>query len=512
MEEFVDLLKAHFTKIDDVEPEDDTNDEMLIEGDYWEFTNPKEVEAWCLKLIPHTDNMHFNMKYRKTDVYLPISFDERVKRLSEDKYPDIKVHCVTTKNEFAADKQYHFTLVINTDKMYFNISPLLQSMEPTPYSAELKQLEQKVDDGYYQNLDGTPLTGRRLITKLTLLMTSFEVFKEKHSMQRSFLAARTVSVDNTSLEEGQPSTGRKTGGSQSRGTRSKKPPPSSTSASRKSPLALASTQKPAVPASEQSGVDSLSYMDDLIAVPEALRTDRKPDYRVISAMYKNFWETYSSAYIFGSGEKKDVHIDNLIDAPATFNIRVKEDTIVKEMLHYLVNMPDKTIKQTLCVMPVMPHGNKDPPKNWEEVMGGKFYIINGQHSVAASKLMMEEESGVSDQVQKHFKTWKCFVVWSSDPGTLRHISAYYNRTNHFQPAPPSWATNILGARTVWIAMGRPKHPKGDGTGGPLVRNKETIIITQKFRVSNSGGTALKCMHLITFIQHFMLLSCSFDNS
>ena len=63
---------------------------------------------------------------------------------------------------------------------------------------------------------------------------------------------------------------------------------------------------------------------------------------------------------------------------------------------------------------------------------GQFYIINGQHSVAASKMMMEEGSGVSEEVRNHFRTWNCFIVWSLDVEKLRYISAFYNHVNHFQ--------------------------------------------------------------------------------
>ena len=198
-------------------------------------------------------------------------------------------------------------------------------------------------------------------------------------------------------------------------------------------------------------------------------------------------------------------IERLIVAPAEFNVRVKEDNIVKEMLHYLVNIPDKTTKQTLCVMPVMKKNNRRQPESWDEVKDGQFYIINGQHSVAASKMMMEEGSGVSEEVQNHFKTWNCFIVWSLDAEKLRYISAFYYCVNHFQAIQLSWVTNILGVRSVWIAMGRPKHPKGDGTPQSLSRAQMTNL-TSKFRVSNLDRADLNCK-LLVFYLHLSLFVC-----
>ena len=110
--------------------------------------------------------------------------------------------------------------------------------------------------------------------------------------------------------------------------------------------------------SEESGLDSISYLEEMTLVPEALRSNSKPDYKNVSAMYKQYWETCTSAYIFRVNEKKPLPIERLIAAPVEFNVRVKEDNIVKEMLHYLVNIPDKTTKHTLCVMPVMKKNNR----------------------------------------------------------------------------------------------------------------------------------------------------------
>jgi len=81
----------------------------------------------------------------------------------------------------------------------------------------------------------------------------------------------------------------------------------------------------------------------------------------MSAMYKTYWETCSSAYIFGAEEKKELRIEMLIDAPIEFNVHVKEDNIVHEMMNYLVNIPNKSTKQTLCVMPVLSPENKKVP-------------------------------------------------------------------------------------------------------------------------------------------------------
>ena len=83
--------------------------------------------------------------------------------------------------------------------------------------------------------------------------------------------------------------------------------------------------------------------------------------------------------------------------------------------------------------------------------------MNGQHSVSASKMMVE--MNLDESILKHFLECDCYIVWSDNNEMLRTISAYYNRVNHFVAMKPSWSTNILGARTVWEKMGKLQNPK-----------------------------------------------------
>ena len=151
----------------------------------------------------------------------------------------------------------------------------------------------------------------------------------------------------------------------------------------------------------------------------------------------------------------ELSFDRMVDAPAEYNIRSRKDKLVDAMVIYLLNLPDRKARQTLCVMPT---NRTKKPTSWEEIKDSDFYIINGQHSVAASRLITQVGSGADDDVKNDFRVWSCFIVWSSDAEILQSIFAYYNRINHFQMIQPSWATNILGARTVWVSMGCPENP------------------------------------------------------
>ena len=126
---------------------------------------------------------------------------------------------------------------------------------------------------------------------------------------------------------------------------------------------------------------------------------------------------------------------------------------MEDLKTYLMNMPDKTQKQTLCVMPKLDY----KPKDLEEMEDCKFYIIIGQHGVAASKSMIA--GNVPKAIRKDFRTWNCFIIWTEDIDKLHKISTFYNRVNHLTPFKLTWATNILAARAVWEKYGKPlpKH-------------------------------------------------------
>ena len=56
---------------------------------------------------------------------------------------------------------------------------------------------------------------------------------------------------------------------------------------------------------------------------------------------KKFWSECKDAYIFGVDAKKDLSIDQLVDAPAQNNIRSREDKLVDGMVIYLFNLANR---------------------------------------------------------------------------------------------------------------------------------------------------------------------------
>nr|PNR31764.1 hypothetical protein PHYPA_025887 [Physcomitrium patens] len=432
MEDIKASLSMYLDKLDRRADDDDETDPRLIYGTSWKFFDPEELEAWSLAMIPFTHDIQFLFKFKKSQAFLKFTTAERVKDVEYLDGDMILVKCVTTGVLIDPTDEYYFTVLIPSKRIPFTMSPFLESLEPTEYSGEVKKLEAKIDRGDYNEKDGSPAFGKRLCTKINSLLQDFSVIIGKLEAQKLLAAPRSVRREVQAI-----------GGSQA-SVDTAAPAPSS-------------SQGKAKPRSSSAGRGSTrSSPLRLLEIVERLRgAPSKPDFKHITAVYKKFWSECEDAYIFGVNTKKGISIDKLIDAPTEFNIRSKEDKLVDAMVVYLMNLPDRKARQTLCVMPT---NRTSKPTTWEEIKDGEFFVINGQHSVAASRVITDESNVVDDDVKSDFRVWSCFIVWSSDPEILRSISAYYNRNNHFQMIQPSWATNILGARSVWVNTGCPENP------------------------------------------------------
>ena len=84
--------------------------------------------------------------------------------------------------------------------------------------------------------------------------------------------------------------------------------------------------------------------------------------------------------------------------------------------------------------------------DWEEIKNGKFFIINGQHSVGAS--LKIQATDLLEKIVKPFLKWNCFIIWSKDKNWPRQILGYYNWCNHFSMFKLTWATNVISVRFI----------------------------------------------------------------
>jgi hypothetical protein len=209
-----------------------------------------------------------------------------------------------------------------------------------------------------------------------------------------------------------------------------------------------SRKKPKIILEEDLDSSLASAISEL---PSTHRSGEVIDYNNVNLIYQKFFTDCQDAFVFDDPHKKtELDVMRLHNAPPDWTIRAFEPRGMEDLKKYLMNMPDRMQKQTLCVMPKMDF----KPKDLSEMTDCDFHIINAQHSVAASKAMIA--GNVPKTIRKEFRTWQCFVVWTQDVDKLRKILAFYNRVNHLAPFKPTWATNILASRSVWEKYGRPQ--------------------------------------------------------
>ena len=247
-------------------------------------------------------------------------------------------------------------------------------------------------------------------------------------------------------------------------------------------------RKKAKHVSEEDLDTSLAFA--ISELPAAHRSGEVIDYNNVNLIFQKFFTDCQDAFVFDDPRQKtELDVMRLHNAPPEWTIRAFEPRGMEELKTYLMNMPDRSQKQTLCVMPKLDF----KPKDLNDMADCDFHIINGQHSVAASKAMIE--GNVPETIRKDFRTWNCFIVWTQNHDKLRKISAFYNRVNHLAPFKPTWATNILGARSVWDKFKRPL-PKHSAAGVTDVRTsaRRPPGNNKQFKVRNQ----LPCHSLARF--------------
>ena len=401
MEDIKASLAMYFVMINRCVDDEDKMDPTLLYSTSWRFQALEEVESWSLIMIPFMHDIQFCFKFKKNQIFLKLTTAEGVKEVEFLDNDFIQVKCMTSGVLIRPEDVYHFTLILPSKQIPFTLSHFFESMEPTDYRGEIKHVEAKIDRGEYKERDGSPAVRKRLCLKVNSLLQDFSVIRGKLEAQRAFASPRFVSKEKRPPGPSQGSVDiarvgptsvrakpmRQSGSVDGRPTRS-------------SPLASSLGRQPAAATSQVSEVAEASLVDVMSKVPSSYEPQKKADFKHINALYKKFWSECEEAYIFGVDAKKELSIDKMVDAPAEYNIPSREDKLVDAMIIYLLNLPDRKARQTLCVMST---NRTKKPTSWEEIQDGEFYIINGQHSIVAIRLITQVGSGADEDVKNDFR-------------------------------------------------------------------------------------------------------------
>ena len=97
---------------------------------------------------------------------------------------------------------------------------------------------------------------------------------------------------------------------------------------------------------------------------------------------------------------------------------------------------------------------------WDDIKDGQFIIINGQHSVAALRQIIGHKD-TEQSLKDKLKIWPCTIVWTEDPSMRVRLSYTLNNSNSLNKFIPTWTTQIMYCRRVWVKLGRPQKQRAN---------------------------------------------------
>lgn len=214
------------------------------------------------------------------------------------------------------------------------------------------------------------------------------------------------------------------------------------------------------------------------AVSPELRMPKKGEVvntKAINAINEAYEAKIAEVFFMGREYKFPVDIAQCHLAPPEKCVRAMEEDYVKWIVTKMIAGAWKGDKQTIVLMP-QGLKKKPTPDQWPNISQGDFWIIDGQHSIQASKNIQLDDD-VPQKVKDRVKTWEALVVWSDNDGMLCDISRYFNSLNKIKAYQASWIQNIIASRDVWEHYGRPARER-DNARDKNPKWEVSIVLTK----------------------------------
>lgn len=437
-----------------------------------------EVTEWSFSVSPYNKYVRL-MQKSKTSPFLLVSNEEHV--LTLELHHDSLI--VITVESDAQSKVHSIVLDLEAEHAKFNIDGLLDTIQNTQCESICDRLKNIV----WSNENGSPLPPltlhQRLSRVLNSLLTSqaMQVSKEKPPYNLGGDQSNSASRVSMSTPEG----GQRILARAKPRTVHRASPGGEGGSSRKKPR----TETPPRGTPRGSSGSALTNLSTGSRGPEPVI-----DYEKAAKTQETFLRTCQDCYPFGVETTFSVNIDQMIVAQDARHkqdavvVRTCEMKIVQGLKQFLTEIGDINQRQTICLTPCTEEGLllKKKPESWDEIKDGMFLIINGQHSVTASKQL--QQSDLRDARKEELQTWKAYIVWSLKKNQLVCISEWYNACNHLKHSQSTWGSNILSARSIWISYDRPTTMR-DSAGSD--RNNDAVFDLTKFAVSISFPFIIK---------------------
>ena len=431
------------------------------------YTFRGEVKEWSFAVSPNDKYVRL-LQRSKTAPFLLISDEEHVSQ--------IELHhgtlIVITVERDVDSKVHSIVLDTEVDCAKFNMDGVLDTIQNT----QCESIREKLKSIQCLKEDGSPLPPQTLHQRLnrafsSLLMSqAMQVLKDKPPYNLS--GDHSNSAPRSTPDGGQQIPSR----ANPRSVRGGAP--------------ATSRKKPRRETPGTSGGSALTNASTGSRAPEPVI-----DYEKAARTQETFLRSCEECYPFGVETTFEVNIDQMIVAQEARHkqdavvVRACEMKIVQNLKRVYTEMGDIKQRQTICLTPCTEEGLllEKKPESWDEIKDGMFLIINGQHSVVASR-QLQLQTNLHPNRKVELQTWKAYIVWSLKKNQLVCISEWYNACNHLKHSQSTWGSNILSARSIWISYGRPTSIR-EGAGRD--RNNDAVFDLAKFAVSNSSPCILK---------------------
>lgn len=415
----------------------DNDDENL---DLWVFK--PVVVNWTLKIVRSSVMVMFRMVF--TDPYLALHQNVRVTAFEGHRLKYMLMRCVLHQQDESM-APYHFGIVVEIGqecRALFDAHGFIDELRKVQHGF-LKWWEGHIHSWTNINQEDTV---RRLGTMLSKLSESHEGSSKKAATKRK--SASAPNLPPSSAASGPV-------------TSAAVPAPSRKRLMNDAIVAGAAAPKkkkqktaPTIVVSQVSGLTSTVNVKPKQKKEKSMVPEDEGDYVKFADLQTKFNDDYKSSFICDK-EVKLVEISQLQRGKDTWVVRGLERDIIDNLKIYLGRLGDISQRQTIVITPIDNVGNllEMRPVSWESIKDGKFAIIDGQHSVEASRELQHEP--VNEKRKAALLSWPAYVVYDKDPKRLTAISEFYNTTNPLKHAQPTWGNQIVPGRSIWIDCGRP---------------------------------------------------------
>lgn len=441
------VSKHHLQPFRNPRKDDPFIDEMEdTYGTLWEFRD--HITSWSFGVNRWKNFVYLRYRVQGRTNYLPWNMNEKV-TVIEDHRKNYIVIVLREVDETGIQKDHCHSIVIDVNglKGKFDLENLMTFLE----GSQMESLNAEFQKSGY--LPWKNSSAKSNATRLRRIFQTLDRYalanvEPKPSLARSGSQAQRKASDARKERKsaGGGSESRAPRPSQARSEAKKRDAPSAdgVESSRKRKKSLSSGT---------AAVSSGSALTTVSAGPTAAAA-ATPDYEKFALIQKNFWAEHKSCFLLGM-DTVTVDIKQCIIAKDQYVIRTLQKDIVAAVKNELIQLIDVKQRQKVCLTPVDSKNRLllKKPEKWEEIQNGRFMIINGQHSITASKEL--QKGGCGETRRLELQTWNAFIVWSLDQNKLRNVSKFYNCTNHLDHAQPTWGNQIISCRNIWLACKRP---------------------------------------------------------